>query len=223
MGLPLIEGIRQIGELWQPTLKRFVVTPFKYSGFILFLFGLFVVFRDKLRLQAWAFSLPFFAYLIVVLKAGYGFQLNPYYVIIFIPPMAFIIGTGLASIKKAWIVVVLLLAAVGEGIGNQIHTFTIREPHRSMVTIESIIDQHVDRDDRIVITGTANGDPAPMYFAHRKGLAVANGEFEDPSYKERFSKMGLKYIVVLPVMYGNVQPDLPLIADTGYVRIYKLE
>lgn len=223
MGLPLIDGIIQIGELWRPTLKRFAITPFKYSGLILFLFGLIIMIKDKMKLRAWAFSLPFFAYLMVVLKSGYGFQLNPYYVITFIPPMAFVIGTGLASIKKPWIVIVLLLAIVGEGIGNQIHIFSIREPNKTMVTIESILDKHIDRADPIVINGSGDGDPTPMYFAHRKGLAVVNKEFEDPSYKERYKNMGMKYVVILPEMYGDVQADLPIVADTGFVRIYKLE
>ncbi|HTF17019.1 MAG TPA: glycosyltransferase family 39 protein [Chryseolinea sp.] len=222
MGLPLVEGMQQIVDLWQPTLKRFVVTPFKYSGFILFLYGLFVVIKNKMRVRALAFGLPFVAYLFVVLKSGYGFQLNPYYVIVFIPPMAFVIATGLASIHKPWIVVILLLAIIGEGIGNQIHTFKIREPHISMTEIESVLDKHTDRDDRIVINGTATGDPTPMYFAHRKGYAVANTVFEDPSYRERYYSLGMKYVVILPEMYGDVRPDLPLVADTGYVRIYRL-
>jgi hypothetical protein len=222
MGLPLGEGMHQIIELWQPTLKRFVVTPFKYSGFILFLFGLFILIKDKMRLRALAFALPFVAYLFVVIKSGYGFQLNPYYVIVLIPPMAFVIATGLASIRNAWIVLVLLLAIAGEGIGNQIHTFSIREPNRSMVKIEAILDEYTDRRDHIVINGTAATDPTPMYFAHRKGITVANAELSDPAAIERFRSIGMKYVVILPEMYGDVRPDLPILADTGYVRIYKL-
>lgn len=223
MGLTLKEGARQIIELWQPTMKRFVVTPFKYSGFILFLFGLFVMFRSKMRVGLIAFALPFFAYLVVVVKVGYGFQLNPYYVIAFIPPMAFVIGNGLASIQKQWITIVLILALLGEGIGNQIHIFSIREPGKSMVEIEAVLDQYTERSDLIAINGTIGGDPTPMYFAHRKGITIGNAELADPSYKERFSKSGIKYVVILPKMYGDVQPDLPLVADTGYVRIYRME
>lgn len=223
MGLPLIDGIRQIGELWQPTLKRFVVTPFKYSGFVLFLFGLFIMVKNRMRIRAIAFVLPFVAYLFVVLKSGYGFQLNPYYVIVFIPPMAFVVGTGLASINKPWIVAVLMLVIVGEGIGNQIHTFSIREPHKSMTGLEKILDMHTHRDDRIVINGTTDGDPTPMYFAHRKGITAGNAQFSDAAFSERCKAMGMKYVVILPEMYGDVRPELPLIADNGYVRIYRLE
>ena len=224
MGLPFTEGLHQIFiELWQPSLKRFVVTPFKYSGFVLFLFGLFVMSRQRNRLKWLAFALPFLAYVVVVIKSGYGFQLNPYYVIIFIPPMAFVIATGLASISRLWIVIVLLLAIVGEGIGNQIHTFTIREPLRSMTGLEEVLDKHTKRDDRIVINGTSDGDPTPMYFAHRKGLTVANSRFDDPSYKEEFKAMGMQYVVILPLTYGDVKPELPLVVDTGYARIYRIE
>jgi hypothetical protein len=223
MGLSFEDGLRDIINLWQPTLKRFVVTPFKYSGFIFFLFGLFVMIRHKMRLRLLAFALPFVAYLAVVVKSGYGFQLNPYYVITFIPPMAFVIATGLASISRRWIVIILLLAIAGEGIGNQIHIFSIREPLKSMAGIESVLDQHTQRDDRIVITGTADTDPTPMYFAHRKGVTVANAVFDDPNYKERFKAMGMKYVVILPLTYGDVKPELPLVSDTGYVRIYRLE
>ncbi|MGC3947296.1 MAG: glycosyltransferase family 39 protein [Chryseolinea sp.] len=223
MGMGLVEGTLQIIDLWQPSLKRFVVTPFKYSGFILFLFGLFTMFKNKMRLRLIAFALPFFAYLVVVLKTGFGFQLNPYYVVAFIPPMAFVIATGLSSIQKQWITLILMLAIAGEGIGNQIHTFTIREPGKSMTGIEAVLDQHTKRSDLIAINGTTGGDPTPMYFAHRKGLAIANSDLSDPSYKERFSKNGIKYIVILPQMYGDATPDLPLVVDTGYVRIYRLE
>jgi len=223
MGLGFIDGALQVLELWQPTLKRFVVTPFKYSGFILFLFGLFIIIKNKLRLRLLAFALPFFAYLLVILKTGYGFQLNPYYVIAFIPPMAFVIATGLTSVKKQWIVVVLMLAIAGEGIGNQIHIFNIREPHRSMTGIESVLDKYTDRTDLIAINGTSDGDPTPMYFAHRKGISVANHELGDSSYKDRFSKAGIKYVVILPQMYGDVTLDLPIVTDTGYVRIYRMQ
>ena len=137
--------------------------------------------------------------------------------------MAFVIATGLASIKNKWIVLVLLLAIAGEGIGNQIHTFTIREPHLSMVSIESIFDQHTDRHDPIVINGTIGGDPTPMYFAHRKGITAGNAEFGDPALMEKFKSMGMKYVVILPRMYGDVTLQLPIVADTGYVRIYKLQ
>lgn len=222
MGLPFLDSLRDIGQLWQPTLKRFVVTPFKYSGFIIFLLGLVVIIRNKLKTHALAFLLPFVAYLVVVLKSGYGFQLNPYYVITFIPPMALVIATAIASMKNPWLVVVLLFAIVGEGVGNQIHIFRIREPHLSMAGIEAVMDQYTDRDDRIVINGTADGDPTPMYFAHRKGLAVSNDVFIDASYKDRFQAMGMKYVVILPQMYGDVQLELPLVADTGYVRIYRM-
>lgn len=222
MGLPFKESIREIIALWQPTVKRFAVTPFKYSGFILFLFGLFVMARKKMKVRALISGLPFMAYLFVVLKSGYGFQLNPYYVILFIPPMALVIATGLASINKPWLVMILLIGVIGEGIGNQIHTFSIREPHKTMTTVESVLDQYIQREDRIVINGTADTDPTPMYFAHRKGVTVTNHAFEDPDYKDKFSDMGMDYVVILPVMYGDVRLDLPLVADTGYVRIYRL-
>lgn len=222
MGLPFTEGIHEILVLWQPTLKRFIVTPFKYSGFILFMFGLVVIAMKKMKMRALAFGLPFVAYLVVVLKSGYGFQLNPYYVILFIPPMAFVIATGLAHLNKNRVAIVMLLVVIGEGLGNQFHIFSIREPHRSMVKIESILDQYIQRDDRIAINGTADADPTPMYFAHRKGITVANTAFDDPSYKDKFTSIGLDYVVILPAMYGDVHIDLPLIADTGYVRIYRL-
>ena len=176
-----------------------------------------------MRIRLLAFALPFLAYTVVVLKSAYGFQLNPYYVITYVPPMAFVIATGLASIEKKWIVVVLMLAIAGEGIGNQIHIFSIREPSKSMTGIESVLDKYTDRNDLIVINGTTEDDPTPMYFAHRKGITIGNEELNDPSYKDRFNRAGIKYVVILPQMYGDVQPALPLVADTGYVRIYRLE
>lgn len=221
MGLSFWEGFLQIVDLWEPTLKRFVVTPFMYSGFMLFLFGLFVIIRKKLTGHVLVFALPFLAYLLVVIKSGYGFQLNPYYVITFIPPMAFVIGSGLASIDKRWIVVVLLLGVVAEGVGNQAHIFRIREPHLSMTRVEAVLDQYISREDLIVIQGTSDGDPTPMYFAHRKGLAVGNNELSNPSW-DNYRATGMKYVVIFPAMYGDVRPDLPLVADTGYVRIYRL-
>ena len=211
-----------LARLWKESLKRFTVTPFKYTGFALFLFGLYEVIHKKMWRHLAVFLLPFLAYVIVVIKSGYGFQLNPYYVIMFIPPMAFIAASGLSVIPNRLVVIFILLVVSVEGVGNQIHIYRIREAHRPMTKIESVIDRYCKRTDKIAINGTTGGDPTPMYFAHRKGLTLSNDEFKSPSFKETCKAMNIHYAVILPEMYGRVVLDLPKLHEDKFIVIYEV-
>lgn len=222
MGMSFTDGINDFARLWKESLKRFCVTPFKYSGFALFLFGLFMTFRRKLWLHLIFFILPFLAFTLVVVKSGYGFQLNPYYVIMYIPPMAFVAATGLSQISNRVLMLVLLLTVVGECIGNQIHIFRIREPNRSMTQIEAIMDRFTQQTDRIAINGSIGGDPTPMYFAHRKGLTLSNAEFQTPDFESMCKAMTIRYAVILPKMYGKVDLSYARLYEDEFIVVYKL-
>lgn len=222
MGMSFSDGMSDLARLWKESLKRFTVTPFKYTGFALFLSGLFIVIWKKMWYRLIVFLLPFLAYIVVVIKSGYGFQLNPYYVIMFIPPMAFIAASGLSMIPNHLVAVIIIMIVSVEGIGNQIHIFRIRESHRPMTKIESVIDRYSKRTDRIAINGTTDGDPTPMYFAHRKGLTLSNDEFKSPSFKETCKAMDIRYAVILPEMYGNVELDLPKLHEDKFIVIYEV-
>jgi hypothetical protein len=223
MGMSLSDGAQQILAYWKTTLKRFYDTAFKFIGFFVFLMGMYLVIRKKYWLHLLVFAIPFTAFLLVVIKSGYNFQLNPYYVIMFIPPMAFIAGTGLELLNKKLIVVIALVAVAAEGIGNQIHIFRIRQPYESLTSLEGELDKIGSRNDKIVINATCFGDPTPMYFAHRKGWSIATKEFNDPAFRDQFESMGFKYAVVVKKMYGDVQLDLPEVYSSEYFRIYKIQ
>jgi hypothetical protein len=223
MGLSFNQGFQDLVGNWQFTMKRFYDTPFKYSGFVIFLIGLYIVVRKKLWLQLSIFLIPFLAYWVVVLKSGYGFHLNPYYVIMFIPPMAFLGGWGLAQVNKKYVATLLLLIVAIEGIANQSHVLQIRQPYLSLTELEDVLDSVSKRGDLIVINGTAGADPTPMYFAHRKGWVFTTPDLIKSENLCLVKNNGGKYAVMVKKLYGEASLSFPVVYDSEYFRIYKIQ
>lgn len=223
MGMSFKDGATQLLQNWQSTLKRFYDTPFKYTGFFVFLLGLYLVIKHKRWLQLLIFLVPFTAFLVVIIKSGVNFHIDPYYVIMFIPPMAFIAGCGLTQLNKKAIVTVALVAVGIEGIANQIHVLAIREPNLSLINLEITLDAISGRNDLIVINGSAFADPTPMYFAHRRGWVIGNNDFSDRVYLDKLKTNGCKYAVIVKRLYGDLDLAFPKVYDSANFKIYKIQ
>jgi len=221
MGMPFRDSVNQLLENWPKTLERFYDTPFKVSGFIAFLTGLYFAIKKKLWLQLALFIVPFTAFCVVILKTGSNFHIDAYYVIMFIPSMAFIAGCGLAQINHKLVVTILLLVVGIEGIANQLHVFQIRQPNKSLETLEPILDRVSDRDDLIAINGD-HGDPTPMYQAHRRGWVEPNEFFLRPGQLDRLRMKGCRYIVILKKFSGDLDLALEKVYDSEQFKVYKI-
>ncbi|HTE33957.1 MAG TPA: glycosyltransferase family 39 protein [Chryseolinea sp.] len=221
MGLPLKEGIRRILESWPPMLKRFYDTPMKYTGFAAFLFAIILLVRNRQWLAVGIFLLPFCSFLIILVKTGTSVIGDTYYVLTIIPPMAFVTGYGLSYIGNKRLVAFILLVVSVENIAAQIYDFRIREPFRSLQNLEGIMDQVSQRDDLILTTGLTH-DPTVMYFAHRRGWVASEQMIKDSSFIATVRGHGCKYILITKKHYGDFTLDMPVLHDSEYFKIYRL-
>jgi hypothetical protein len=140
-----------------------------------------------------------------------------------IPPMAFVAGIGLAHVEKKSVVAIILFVVAVEGLASQFHILQVRQPYLSLVDLEQILDEVSERNDLIVINGTANDDPTPMYFAHRKGWVFTNENIVNSNNLDRVTSNGCKYAVIVKSIYGDVALSYPVVHDSTHFRIYKIQ
>jgi 4-amino-4-deoxy-L-arabinose transferase-like glycosyltransferase len=223
MGLSFEDGFNDLISRAPLTLKRFYSTAMKYSGFVVFLLGIYLMIKKRSRLAFSAFAISFMAALVVIVKTGYGLHVNAYYMIIFMPAMAFAAGYGLANLKSQRLAVALLIIVSAEGLMNQVHILQIREPNRSLTQLEGILDRFTKSTDLIVVNGSAEADPTPMYFAHRKGWVLPNALLASPERLSDLQSKGCKVAVISKQIAGHLELPFPILYDTETFRVYDLK
>jgi hypothetical protein len=221
MGTSFQEGAAAIMNNWPGVLKRFYETPLKYTGSLAFLIALFFVIKKKLWIELIVFLLPFVSFCILLVKTGASVIGDKYYVLTIVPPLAFIIGLGLAQIDKKRIVTFILIIVAVEGIADQIYDFRIRQPYRSLENLEAIMDEVSQRNDLIVINANAH-NPTAMYSAHRRGWTAPNETLSSPGYLIDIKNKGCKFIVIAKGLYGDLDLNYPKIHESEYFKIYRL-
>ena len=221
MGKSLVQGVSEISDNLALTFKRFYDTALKYSGFVLFLFGLYVSIRQKDKILICLFIACTLSFSIIVFKAGFTFPHHNYYVVPFVPVMALIAGYGLSHIKNIRLAAVLLFIVAAEGLVNQQHDFKLKDKDLQLLNLERDLDEFSDRSDLVLIN---SGEyPTPMYFAHRKGWVDHNDRIMDHDYINSLQDKGLKYIVILKKSFGTeIMPEYEKILETEDYCIYKL-
>lgn len=78
------------------------------------------------------------------------------------------------------------------------------------------------RDDLVAVNSEYE-NPTFMYFAHRRGWAVPNNYLLDSAYFRGIIDKGCKYVVVAKKLYGELTLDYPVVHDSEYFRIYRVE
>ena len=221
MGKSMAQGLSEIIQLWEPSLKNFYEHSLKFIGFGVFLTGLFFAFRRKEWKIVWVFMVVFIPFLVILLKAGQTFAHHSYYMLPFVPVMALVAGYALSLIGKQWITTLLLAGIVMEGLLNQMHDFRVKDKEMPVVALESVLDRVSMSSDLILIN---SGDyPTPMYFAHRKGWISSNEHISNEGYREELISKGLKYIVILKRTFGSdiALPEEIVFTDENYT-IYRV-
>lgn len=222
MGVTFKEGIQAILGNLGVVLKRLYDTPFKYVGLAAFLAALFLVIKNRDWIRLGLFLIPYFAFLVILLKTGTSIIGDTYYVITAIPAMAFITGAGLSFIKNRKIVAAIVVIVAIESLAAQIYDFRLRQPYKSLATLETIMDSVSQKNDLIVVTGGAH-NPTTMYFAHRRGWTISYPEAENSEYMADLIKRGCKYIVIPRLLYEDIQLKYTKVHESEFFRIYKLE
>ena len=212
MGPGISKGFIQLIQTPNQTLNNFYFDALKFSGFALFLFGIFIIIKERIFSLIAIVGLYSLAFFIFMMQAGYGFRIHEYYTLPYIPLMALIAGYGLSKIRKPFWGYLLLSVIVLEGILNQQHDFFIKENHRYKLDLESLVSEIVEKDELVVVNGGEN--PQMMYFAHRRGWsidAITLGKKrkiqtlrdEGASYLIWDKHLSSQFHIQLPVLFEN--------------------
>jgi len=176
------------------TLDNFFFESLKFTGFIAFLAGLFIVYKERKIYTAWIFILFSFLFLLFMIQAGSGFTTHDYYTIPYVPIMAFIAGFSLSRLTSRKIQIACLVLISFEGIANQHHDFWIHSNQDYKVELESFVDEFSSNKDLIIINAGQN--PQELYFAHRKGWTIDHQQAIKVAYIDSLSSLGAKYLVL---------------------------
>lgn len=221
MGPGIQKGFFQLIATPNQTLNNFYFDALKFSGFVLTLFGLYNIIRLKeIKLLAIA-ALYSFAFLVFMLKAGYGFRIHEYYTLPYVPLMALIAGYGLSSIQKPTIQYILLAVIVLEGVLNQQHDFFIKSSNGYKPDLESLIDDHLPNDGLVIVNGGRN--PQMMYFAHRRGWSLGDNEIGSKGKIETLISEGAEYLIIDKHLTADFQYHLPLLFENEDFVFYHLK
>ncbi|MCP4520220.1 MAG: hypothetical protein GY827_00745 [Cytophagales bacterium] len=220
MGKDILTGIQEIIKDFPLVIKIFYQSSIKFSGFAMFLFGLYWMFYSKQRLLKWLLLITFSFFVVVIFKAGWTFAHHAYYIIPFVPIMALIVGYGLAELKSKKIAVSLLCLIALEGVGGQFHDVIIRDRNAPMINLEKDLDRVCGRKDLILIN--SGKYPTPMYFAHRKGWVADNQEIQKPEYISELKTKGLKYIIILG-FDKKIDLDYKVVFSSENYMIYQVD
>lgn len=216
MGGSMVEGAGQLLRNWPRTLDNFYFDALRFSGFAVFLLGLYFAAKRREYGLLLAFALLCGAFLVVMLKAGDTFWVHAYYVLPFIPTMALLGGYGLTQLPDVrWASVLLVIVAV-EGLAAQANDFRLSPPLVPLLQLEEDLGQ--DKGPIAMNTGQV---PTAMYFAHRRGWTMTNTELADPATLDALLRDGCTRLVVFKRTFETaVEVPWPLLLENELYRIH---
>lgn len=216
MGGSMAEGAVQLMQNWPRTLDNFYFDALRFSGFAVFLLGLYFAVKRRQHALLLSFALLSGSFLVVMLKAGDTFWVHAYYVLPFIPTMALLGGYGLAQLHDArWAHTLLVIVAL-EGLASQANDFRLSPPLVPLLQLEKDLGQ--DKGPTAMNTGQV---PTAMYFAHRRGWTMTNAELAEPATLEALLRNGCTRIVVFKRTFDTaVELPWPVLLENDLYRIH---
>lgn len=216
----IAEGFLEVVANWKGFLEKFYFSALhSYLALACCLLGFVLFFKTKPTFWKLGIAVVTMIFTFFIVKTGGIFPTHNYYVIPFVPVMALMAGYALAMLPPKFQYVVLLLISI-EGIANQQHDFFIKESEKYKLTLDDSLSDYVDPNNLIII----NGGPSPqdIYFAHKKGWSVTNGELAEEGLLDSLSHQGANYLVIDKTKEGA--PDIlrNLIYEDEHYKFYVL-
>ena len=216
----LKEGLQESRPYWDKSIEQFYFSAFQsFLAFSAFIFGVFVSFKNRLKIPLLILGVTFPVFLAFALKTGSVFPFHNYYIIPFVPVMALIAGICLSYIPSKIYLPLLVLITV-ESIANQHHDFFIKDSEKFKLSLEKEINTYVPLKEKIALAG--NTGPQYLYFAHRKGWGLSQEQTLDTSYMKFLINRNYTYLVVIKREFSTL-PNYPLLVETKNLFIYKLK
>jgi hypothetical protein len=216
----LQQGLNELVTHPQQTLSKFYFSAFSsYILFGLFVAGVFFLIKNREKRALGVVALVSAIFLIYMLKSGYYFHHHNYYILPFVPVMAFVAAHALVAIRaKKWMLTLFVLGAV-EALLNQQHDFFIHDDQKYKLKLETVMNTVSKGSDLIAING--GGDPQLMYFSHRKGWSFDAAFADDAKRLEDLGKEGAKWLVIDRKMEHRSFPFLKIYSDEWF-DVYQL-
>lgn len=190
----LSEGWHEVSlhlpELWE---KFYFSALHSWLAFAFCILGSIALIKKK-EIYSFLILLAFVGVLgIFILKTGAVFPLHNYYIIPFVPVMAWLCAKGLSLLPDKAVPLVLILISA-EGILNQQHDFFIKEKETYKLRLPHIAAAHSMPEDLWVMSGGPG--PQRLYFADRKGWPAEASQYEDSTYMQDKIQKGAKFFML---------------------------
>lgn len=216
----LSEGFKEIVPLSGGFFRNFYFHAFySYFAFACCLSGIYFVLKGSDRYLKAGILVLTITFILFILKTGLVFPLHNYYIIPFVPVMAFLAGVALARIPLNYQFIVLGLIVL-EGLINQQHDFFIRKEQRTVMALEQLTERYTTAKNLIVI----NGGPSPqeIYFAHRKGWSVTNDKINNLSL-DQYRAAGAEFLIINHKTFSDSLNNLIPLEQINEYSIYSLK
>jgi 4-amino-4-deoxy-L-arabinose transferase-like glycosyltransferase len=190
-----VEGLKELIIYGPDTLEKFYFTALEsFIGFAVFLTGVFFIIKKKQKVPFAIIGTATLFFILFIIKTGYVFSVHSYYVIPYVPVMAFAAAFAMIEIKnKKWRVFLVAFIVI-EGILNQQDDFRIKDSEKYKLSLETIADKISSKTDLFAInTGKS---PQESYFLHRKGWALEQAQTNDLVCMNDLIKKGCKFLIL---------------------------
>ena len=221
MGEEFSQAVREIlytslGDMTETFYKELL----GYSGFVLYLWGVFSVFRYKVRRLFWLWILSGGAALFFMFKIGVRIH-HDYYMLWWLPSMCLFAAYGFSKISRPRLALLFLVLICLENVAARQHQFRISKSEEPLLELESILDRVSKPKDKIVLNSGSN--PQGMYFAHRRGWLASNAELKNPNFRRMLKSKGCQYILITKKLWKrDLKLNLTHVFEDENFRIYKL-
>src|SRR5690606_10730429 len=155
-----------------------------------------------------------------VIKTGNVFPTHNYYVLPFVPVMAFLAAYGLnkAPLKLSY---VLLAVIVFEGVLNQQHDFFIKDSEKYKLKLEQIASSSIEKNALIVINGGES--PQELYFTNRRGWTVEHSKLLSPTFIDSLANRGAAYLILDKKKEPAITTNYPTVYKDDFFEVLKLK
>ena len=226
MGTSITSGVKEIGQNLPDTAEKVYFDALKYSGFALFLFGVFkLIITSKINKSSNLLSMVLLVSIAVfalfMAKAGRNFWVHSYYILPFVPVMSLVAGYGLSSIKWKSISVLLLVVISIEGIANQQHDFRIKEKEWVKLNYENWANSISKPVDLFIVNGGDN--PKDLYFLHRKGWTVDNEKLNITVFLDSLTQCGARFLLINKSYENQPKIEKPIAFQNESIVIFQLK
>ncbi len=170
----LIKVAQEISKFIHELFERFYKSALQsFIAFGFFLFGGFLLFKERSTKHILLFSSFFLVFCLFILKTGDVFPQHNYYIIPFTPIMSLIAGNAIAKLPQKILIPAICLIAI-EAIANQQHDLFIKEKNKYKLEIENFAEEVIPKKSKVIVNGSKN--PQMKYLLNRKGWSISNEE-----------------------------------------------